>query len=60
MSLKICSKCKTNFNCCNKTMGCWCEDLTIAIKTLNELKKIYDNCLCPKCLREYSNNNPII
>jgi hypothetical protein len=60
MSIKICSKCKTSFECCNEKMGCWCEDLSIDIKTLNELKKTYDNCLCPKCLTEYSNNNPII
>lgn len=54
MSTKACSKCKTSFDCCSDKMGCWCEALTIDIKTLEELKKTFENCLCPSCLAEYS------
>ena len=56
MSNKACSKCSTVFECSNDKAGCWCEALTIDIKTLNEIKKQYENCLCPGCLKEYSNN----
>lgn len=56
MSIKLCSKCKSSFKCCNEKMGCWCEDLTIDLKILNELKEQFENCLCPNCLKEYSND----
>jgi hypothetical protein len=56
MATKSCSKCKTNFECSNEKEGCWCENLTIDIETLNRLRKQYDNCLCSTCLKEYSRN----
>lgn len=51
---KNCSKCDAAFECCNEKEGCWCESLYIDLGTLNSLKKTYDNCLCPNCLKEYS------
>ena len=53
MSIKKCSKCETAFECCNETMGCWCEDLVIDIEILKKLKLEYDNCLCKECLKSY-------
>lgn len=53
MSLKKCSKCQKPFECCNETPGCWCEDVFIDMKTLEELKAKYDNCLCKECLKGY-------
>ncbi|MBL7889732.1 MAG: cysteine-rich CWC family protein [Bacteroidetes bacterium] len=58
MTTKKCSKCGQDFQCSNEKMGCWCEDLYLDIQTLNELKKEYDNCLCPTCLKEYSERKP--
>lgn len=54
MANKNCSKCNNLFVCDCETRGCWCEDLFIDLETLNELKKQFDNCLCPTCLKEYS------
>jgi hypothetical protein len=48
--------CNTDFECCNEKPGCWCESLTIDIETLNNLKKNYNNCLCPVCLATYTTN----
>jgi hypothetical protein len=51
---KKCSKCEASFECGSDKMGCWCEDLFIDLETLNKLKSEFNNCLCPKCLKEYS------
>lgn len=54
MAQKRCSKCGVEFTCCNEQRGCWCETLTLEPAVLKELKKNYDNCLCPDCLGGYS------
>jgi hypothetical protein len=54
MSLKKCSKCEADFECCNEKEGCWCEDVFLDLETLVQLKKTFDNCLCSNCLKEYS------
>lgn len=59
MSLKSCSKCKTNFECGNEKPGCWCEDFFLDIETLAKLRKEYDNCLCSNCLKEYAKSDNI-
>jgi hypothetical protein len=51
---KKCSKCGVGFNCQNETRGCWCEQVTLSIETLHYLKEHYENCLCPQCLQEFS------
>ncbi|MBL0327896.1 MAG: cysteine-rich CWC family protein [Bacteroidetes bacterium] len=53
MSVKKCSKCQSIFECGNNSSGCWCEEVFIGLETLKALKATYDNCLCPKCLKEY-------
>lgn len=53
MANKICSKCETLFHCACEAPGCWCETIFIDMGTLSELKKQYDNCLCPTCLNKY-------
>jgi hypothetical protein len=52
--VKSCSKCLVSFDCCNEKPGCWCEELYLDIETLKQLKGTFDNCLCPKCLKEYA------
>ncbi|MDF2437762.1 MAG: hypothetical protein K0Q95_2138 [Bacteroidota bacterium] len=56
MSVKACSKCKRDFECCNENPGCWCEQIKLSLDTLQELKKDFDNCLCPDCLQDYSSS----
>ncbi len=51
---KNCSKCNVFFECTSEHAGCWCENIFINLDVLNELKKQYDNCLCPACLEGYS------
>ncbi len=53
MASKICSKCATLFGCSSETSGYWCENVFIDLETLNEIKKQFDNCLCPTCLNKY-------
>ena len=50
---KKCSKCEMPFNCQNESRGCWCENLQLSSQQLAHLKENYDNCLCPKCLKEF-------
>ena len=59
MSIKICSKCKEEFECTNEKRGCWCESLYIDLETLNKLCIEYTNCLCLICLKGYANSNNI-
>ncbi len=53
MANKICSKCTELFDCTSESSGCWCSTIFIDLETLNEIKKQYDNCLCPTCLNKY-------
>ncbi len=54
MSSKKCSKCNSVFECGHEKPGCWCENLFLDLNTLKELKDNYDNCLCPACLKSFS------
>jgi hypothetical protein len=54
MSTKKCSKCETAFECSSEKDGCWCEEVYIDLSALEAIKELYDNCLCPPCLKEYS------
>jgi len=56
---KKCSKCETAFNCKNDARGCWCENLQIPIQSLAYLHENYENCLCPKCLKEFESLNKL-
>ena len=52
--MKKCSKCNTEFECGSKIGKCWCMDLKVEVEVLNRLKEEFTDCLCPKCLSEYS------
>jgi hypothetical protein len=54
MAVKICSRCKKDFECCMESRGCWCEDLTLSSASLQQLREQYDNCLCPECLKLFA------
>ena len=51
---KNCSKCGIEFTCQNETGGCWCEQFRLSKEMLRHLKEHYENCLCPRCLEEFS------
>lgn len=57
MPVKKCSKCGDGFQCGCDASGCWCEGLTVEKTTLEQLKNQFDNCLCPKCLEQYSSKD---
>jgi hypothetical protein len=59
---KKCSKCERAFTCQNEQRGCWCENIRLSREVLNDLRKKYQNCLCPACLAEFSvgNTNPLL
>ena len=51
-NIKQCPKCGNDFHCYSED-DCWCENLPIHRKEFLEIKKLYDDCLCPDCLSEY-------
>ena len=53
---KICSKCGSGFGCQMDLGGCWCENVALTGKALEELKQSYENCLCPVCLKNFENS----
>lgn len=50
---KTCPRCGKDFECLHAP-GCWCFDYKISPENLEKLKRDYDNCLCPECLKEYT------
>lgn len=53
MAVKQCSKCGVDFGCASPVRGCWCEQYSIPVETLAQLRTEFDNCLCPQCLAVY-------
>jgi ribosomal protein L34E len=48
---KACSCCGKKFGC-TETEMCWCGDVTLTQQDRDRLKKEYDDCLCPDCLKK--------
>lgn len=51
---KECPKCGTGFKCMGE--DCWCEQYQILPKNLYYIRKTWNNCLCPECLKEFAEN----
>ena len=47
---KLCSKCGESFGC-GVHDNCWCGEYEISPEILERLKELYEDCLCPKCLK---------
>ena len=47
---KQCSRCGRSFACAHGDPGCWCESVVLRRETLDELRTLADDCLCPACL----------
>jgi len=54
MAGKKCSKCGLFFTCGNEQQGCWCASLSLDPAAQEQLKKEFENCLCPACLAAYA------
>jgi iron complex transport system permease protein len=51
---KECSRCGKEFGCAQGESGCWCESIVVRRETLAELRKLADDCLCPRCLAGFA------
>jgi ribosomal protein L34E len=50
---KNCPKCGQSFKCVIKD-ACWCEKIYVTRENLIKIRRSYLDCLCEKCLKEYS------
>ena len=51
---KRCSRCGRSFGCAHGEPGCWCESVVLRRETLDELRRLADDCLCPACLGDFA------
>lgn len=56
IQIKECPRCGKLFDCyCQSTRyGCWCSSFALTAEVLDYLKTHYQNCLCPNCIKEFS------
>ena len=48
MKIKICSSCKSKFDC-KENLSCWCYEFPhVPIKNIQDNQ---NDCICPKCLK---------
>jgi len=50
---KRCPECSKAF-VCQHSKDCWCMEYKLTKETLEFLKKVYPDCLCPDCLSHYT------
>ncbi len=50
---KQCGACGASFEC-GGLWACWCGRVRLDDAARRELRERYDDCLCPKCLEQYS------
>jgi hypothetical protein len=48
---KVCEKCGVKFDCFSSAGPCWCEEVKLKPESLANLRKQYNDCLCPNCLK---------
>lgn len=46
----VCESCGEEFTCGASIKGCWCMKVTLSDETREEMKKEFNDCLCPDCL----------
>ncbi len=50
-ALKKCESCDVAFSCGAEKNDCWCFFAEVSPEHLTQLKKQFDQCLCPQCLK---------
>jgi len=53
--IKTCPVCNGTFEC-KHSADCWCIDIKISEKNIKALREKFTDCLCPVCLKSYSDN----
>lgn len=51
--LSVCPRCGKAFHC-SKSGKCWCYEVYLPLEKLEEIESLYDSCLCPACLNEFT------
>lgn len=52
---KKCPECGKFFTC-HDTGDCWCEDYQILKAEMYKIMNSWEDCICPSCLSEFSEN----
>ncbi len=50
---KICPRCGSEF-LCSASSRCWCYEYEISAENLEIIEDKYDSCLCPDCLKMFT------
>lgn len=51
---RVCESCGNGFSCGASLRGCWCSEIDLSDSAREELKALYQDCLCRKCLEKVS------
>ncbi|HCX98691.1 MAG TPA: hypothetical protein DG754_00995 [Bacteroidales bacterium] len=55
IKFKHCPCCNALFDCyCKSDKECWCTAFKLSPQKLEELAQKYAGCLCPDCLKRFS------
>ncbi|HYE72893.1 MAG TPA: cysteine-rich CWC family protein [Blastocatellia bacterium] len=49
-----CEACGQTFDCGASIKGCWCFSIKLSAEVRQELRGRYKDCLCRKCLMQFS------
>ncbi|TGK62043.1 hypothetical protein EHQ27_13620 [Leptospira wolffii] len=53
MTSKVCPGCSNIFDCRAGESSCWCFSVTLDSNALQNIREIYEDCLCKECLSKY-------
>ncbi|MGQ0540501.1 MAG: cysteine-rich CWC family protein [Blastocatellia bacterium] len=56
---RVCESCGAEFGCGVMLEGCWCAEIKLSEKQAADIRKKYNNCLCPKCLLNKAETRPV-
>ncbi|TGK06986.1 hypothetical protein EHO59_02385 [Leptospira semungkisensis] len=56
MTQKQCPSCLKSFDCGVDENACWCFHVSLDAKALQNIREMYENCLCKDCLTRFETN----
>ncbi|TGK02979.1 hypothetical protein EHQ53_05810 [Leptospira langatensis] len=56
MTQKQCPSCSRSFECGVDEKECWCFNVSLDEKALQNIREMYENCLCRECLTRFETN----